>query len=129
MVSNLKTRCATIDWVKVLSNDLVEQFAEHYKHVRRATFVHFFVFFLNYYIISRNRLRPEGYSFHLNACLASEENEIEFLRVLSESLIFLLLPPSYSTTSAMKYLLREMLVFRGRIFPSKKQKIFRILLI
>ncbi|CAF3847293.1 unnamed protein product, partial [Adineta steineri] len=36
-VSNLKTRCAHIDWVKVISNDLVVQFAEHYQQVRRAT--------------------------------------------------------------------------------------------
>ena len=37
IVSNLKTRCASIDWVKVISNDLVVQFAEHYQQVRRAT--------------------------------------------------------------------------------------------
>ena len=37
IVSSLKTRCASIDWVKVISNDLVVQFAEHYQQVRRAT--------------------------------------------------------------------------------------------
>lgn len=48
IVSNLKTRCALIDWVKVISNDLVLQFAEHYQQVRRATFVFVFQIYFMY---------------------------------------------------------------------------------
>ncbi|CAF1020929.1 unnamed protein product [Rotaria sp. Silwood1] len=94
MVSNVKTRCAQIDWVKVISNDLVEQFADHYQQVRRAT------------------LYPEEHPFRLHAYLRTEELENDYLRVLSEALLLLLLPSSYSSTLALRHLLREICVFK-----------------
>ncbi|CAF1078838.1 unnamed protein product [Adineta steineri] len=94
IVSNLKTRCAHIDWVKVISNDLVVQFAEHYQQVRRAT------------------LHPAEYSFQLHAYLATDESENDFLRAISEALLLQLLPASYSSTLAIRHLLREILVFK-----------------
>ncbi|CAF1252805.1 unnamed protein product [Adineta ricciae] len=94
IVSNLKTRCASIDWVKVISNDIVVQFADHYQQVRRST------------------LHREEYPFRLHSYLATDECENEYLRSMSETLLLLLLPPSYSSTLAIRHLLREILVFR-----------------
>ncbi|CAF0812826.1 unnamed protein product [Rotaria sordida] len=94
IVSNLKTRCAQIDWVKVISNDLVEQFANHYQQVRRAT------------------LYPEEYPFRLHAYLETDEIENDYLRIMSEALLLLLLPSSYSSTLALRHLLREICVFK-----------------
>ncbi|CAF4628068.1 unnamed protein product, partial [Rotaria magnacalcarata] len=36
VVSDLKTRCGQVDWIKFISNDLVLLFAEHYQQVRRS---------------------------------------------------------------------------------------------
>ena len=52
-----------------------------------------------------------------------EDNETKFLQTLSESLIYLLLPSAYSSTLGIKYLLREIFVFRGNQYF----KIFNVL--
>ncbi|CAF2350895.1 unnamed protein product [Rotaria sp. Silwood2] len=94
IVSNIKTRCAQVDWVKFISNDLVELFADHYQQVRRAT------------------LYPEEYPFRLHAYLETNEIENDYLRVMNEALLLLLLPSSYSSTLALRHLLREIFVFK-----------------
>lgn len=42
IVANVKKRCASADWVSILSNHLVVQFTQHYRQARQSTFVSLF---------------------------------------------------------------------------------------
>ena len=53
------------------------------------------------------------YKFRLHAYLESEEKENEYLRAVSESMLILLLPSSYSSTLVARHFFREILVFNG----------------
>ncbi|CAF2040918.1 unnamed protein product [Rotaria magnacalcarata] len=94
VVSDLKTRCGQVDWIKFISNDLVLLFAEHYQQVRRSI------------------LKPKEYPFRLHAYLETDDIENEYLRCMSESLLLIILPSSYSSTLAARHLLREIFVFK-----------------
>lgn len=112
----MKERCAQIDWVKVISNDLVVLFTDHYKKVGEATFVfllksNFFLIYLFYWYF--NRSVSNGCPFQLHSYLETDEAEDDFLRALSEALILVALPSSYSSTLALRHLLREVFVFKG----------------
>lgn len=60
------------------------------------------------------RLYPHEHPFRLHAYLASDESENDYLRAMSEAFLLLLLPPTYSSTLAVRHLMREILVFNGK---------------
>ena len=59
------------------------------------------------------RLHPNEHPFRLHAYLASDESENDYLRVMTEALLLLFLPSTYSSTLVVRHLMREILVFKG----------------
>jgi hypothetical protein len=62
----------------------------------------------------KNRLHPEEHPFRLHSYLSTDDSENDYLRAMSEALLLLLLPSSYSSTLAIRHLSREIFVFKSK---------------
>ena len=78
-------------------------------------------------LIDKTSLYPDEYPFRLHSYLSTDEDENDYLRAVCESLLLLILPSSYSSTLAMRHLLREIAVFKGTIaneFSRRRLRLF-----
>lgn len=99
-IQKLRDRSIKLDAPKTMAVDMVVKVTIHLEKIR----------------IARARVAESGGIpiFATSSYLSSEENELEFLRKISEIMIIFLLPRGYSL-SPLKNLLSEILAFKSKL--------------
>lgn len=100
MVNNLATRLSQVDMVKCITQDLVDILHNHFKEIRMAS--------------KKSKEATSLYKYTIYPWLESDEKEVEFLRLLTETVMFIILPKSHAQCDVVRHLLRE--VFTVSVF-------------
>lgn len=96
VTKNLVTKLRNVDIVKLLSNDLVNLMCTHFQELR----------------LSNKRKYPgTAKSFALHPCLSSSKEELKYLRIVSEVMIYAFLSKKNSESSPLRLLFREILAY------------------
>ncbi|GAB6030109.1 hypothetical protein CHUAL_005788 [Chamberlinius hualienensis] len=94
-LANLNDRLVKIDELKLITHDVPEYLCRHYQRIRQAS--------------NSMNSKEKKPVILLRPYLASKEREIDFLRKVSELIITQLAPKSYSQSSPLKHLIREII--------------------
>ncbi|KAK3599208.1 hypothetical protein CHS0354_012814 [Potamilus streckersoni] len=94
MIETLSTKFSKLDLVKLVTNDAVNRLNTHFRDIRLAT-------------KRRNKEAGTNPTFVLHPWLKSDEDEEAFIRKVSETLLLLLLPKTYTDCPPILHLLRE----------------------
>lgn len=96
ITQSLVTKIRQVDIVKFLSSDVVQLLCDHFQELR----------------LSNQRRFPEtAKPFLLHSCLSSPHEELDYLRTVSEAILYSLLSTKNSNSSPLRYLLREILAY------------------
>ncbi len=94
IIENVIERLKNVDLVNFLANDVVTRLSTHFQDLR----------------LSNARTYPGLTSpFLLHPSLKDKESELDYLRSISEALLYCILPPSDAHCPALRYILREIL--------------------
>ncbi|XP_067663522.1 sorting nexin-25-like isoform X1 [Haliotis asinina] len=95
MVEELGSRLSRVDFVKVITQEVIDLLHDHYRDIRFAC---------RKDVVDKTEKPP---TFVLHPWLRDEESERNYLRKLCDVLLICLLPPCYNRCHSIRHLLRE----------------------
>lgn len=94
IIENVTERLRNVDLVNFLANDFVTRLCTHFQDLR----------------LSDARTFPgQTCPLLLHPALKDSESEVEYLRTISEALLYCLLPPTDANCPSLKFILRELM--------------------
>lgn len=95
MVDTFTTCFSKVDMVKFITQDLVNILHNHFKEIRMAS--------------KKSKEATSLYKYTVYPWLESDEKEVEFLRLLTEAVMSIILPKSHAQCDIVRHLLREVI--------------------
>ncbi|XP_014774153.1 sorting nexin-25 [Octopus bimaculoides] len=92
VIEKLSVRLSKVDMVKFMTQDLINALHNHFKEIRLS---------------SKTSKESANHKYTIYPWLENEEKEKEFLRFLTNSIMFVLLPTNYAHCDIVRHLLRE----------------------